>query len=172
MPAWFTSSVPTWFDWLSLVLTLIGFGVTIWQLVRTANASIATKNAVEGTERRMALNHLLVLLPQFRLIEADLDTSARMDDHDLAIRALVTYTHTASEVAGLLKSSSEIDPAIVASLEEMSRLASTTKGEIVDDTSMFVKTATKEFRSRLVDVTSQVGGLVSHFTKEAGRTNA
>jgi hypothetical protein len=66
-------------DWISvaaLIVSVIGFTFTIWQLVRTANAAEATKRAIERTEKRMALNHLLVLLPQFRLIENDLDPAA------------------------------------------------------------------------------------------------
>lgn len=160
---------PSWFDWISLSVSVVGFALTIWQLTRTAKASIATRVAVESTERRMALNHLLVLLPQFRMIETDIDNAARENDYSLAIRALVTYTHTASEVAGLLRGKQGVDQSVVASLEESSRLASKTKAEIVDDKRKYVKTVTKVFRARLVDVTSEIGGLVSHFTAEAGR---
>src|SRR5580692_8265065 len=92
-------------DWIGLaglVVSVVGFGVAIWQLIRTANASVATLNAVERTEKRMALNHLLVLLPQFRLLENDLDYAAQEDDRSLARRSLVSYAHFAAEVATIL----------------------------------------------------------------------
>lgn len=153
-----------------LVVTVVGFAITIWQLVRTARASEATQQAVERTERRMALNHLLVLLPQLRLIETDLDTAAQENDRKLAMRALVAYSHMASEIAGLLRGQDSVDDALVQRLEQSARAASLAKADLIDNANRMAKSATKEFRGELAHTGAYLGQLVGTFKLEAGRT--
>jgi len=122
-------------DWLSLaglIVSVVGFGIAIWQLTRTANASIATKRAIERTEKRMALNHLLVLLPQFRLLENDLDHAAQEDDRPLARRTLVAYAQFASEVAAILQGQDNVDQSLITELRSTARDASRAKGALID----------------------------------------
>lgn len=65
-------------DWLGivgLVLTIGGFAVTLIQLARTKTAADAATEALRSTVSCMSTNHLLVLLPQFRMIDIDMDTA-------------------------------------------------------------------------------------------------
>ncbi len=153
-------------DWISLaglIVAIIGFAATISQLVRTAKASEATKVAVERTERRMAMNHLLVLIPQFRILETDLDSAADENDRRLAIRALVAYSHIASEVAGLLRNQDSVDDVLVDRLALSARNASMAKANLINNPKQPAKSVTRDFRSELADVSMYLGTLVGQF---------
>lgn len=154
-------------DWLAIAGLLVGvagFTVTIWQLRRTANASEATARAVERTEKQMASSYLLVLLPQFRIIESDLDTAAIEDDRRLAMRALRTYADVSSEVRALLSTQPDIDSVLLSKLEESSKSATLTKAALVDHPGRGTKAVTRDFRTELSHVSSYLGGLTARFS--------
>ena len=154
-------------DWLGvagLAVSVVGFAVAIWQLIRTANASVATRKAVERTEKRMALNHLLVLLPQFRLIESDLDSAAQEDDRALARRSLVAYAHFAAEVATLLQGQDKVDQTLVIDLQTSATQASRTKASLIDATNARnTKQLTKEIRERISGLSIHIGTLATSY---------
>lgn len=154
-------------DWLgvaALAVSVVGFGVAIWQLIRTANAARAATKAVERTEQRMAVNHLLVLLPQFRLLENDLDRAAEDNDRPSARGALVSYSHFASEVATILKSQPEVDATIVLELEISAREASLAKASLIDaPNNKTTKQLTKDVRERMSTLSLHVGVLATSY---------
>lgn len=154
---------------VGILISLIGFGLMIWQLVRTANASIATQQSMHRTERRMVYNHMLVLIPQFRLLEVHLDEAAETDDRRLAIRTLVAFSQLASEVAGLLGREEDIPAEIVDKLQESAGRASVTKANVIDNPRQAVKSSTKTFRGELAELTTHIGGLLGRLQVEAGR---
>jgi hypothetical protein len=154
-------------DWIGLaglVVSVVGFAIAIWQLVRTAKAAEATQVAVERAENRMALNHLLVLLPQFRLIENDLDAAAQEDDRGLARRSLVAYAHFAAEVAAILEGQSKYDNTLVVDLRGSASQASQAKAALIDTPSgKSTKQITKEVRARLSDLSVHLGTLATSY---------
>jgi hypothetical protein len=154
-------------DWLSLaglLVSVVGFGFAIWQLIRTANASIATKIAVERTEKRMALNHLLVLLPQFRLLENDLDHAAQEDDRPLARRTLVSYAHFASEVASILQGQDNVDQSLIRELHSTARDASRAKGALIDaPIDADIRLLTKDAREAIANISMHINTLATTY---------
>jgi hypothetical protein len=149
---------------VSLLVTIIGFGLAIWQLVRSTNAAVATKEAIEATARRMSLNHLLVLLPQMRIIESDLDAAMYTDDRALAIRTLVNFSHTANQVASLLESEGEaVDLTLVALLKESALEAGKAKSALVTSERGTVRSVAKGAAERIQAVSGQAAGLVAQF---------
>jgi hypothetical protein len=154
-------------DWLGiagLAVSVVGFAIAIWQLVRTANATVATRQAVERTEKRMAINHLLILLPQFRIVEGELDRAAEEDDRQLACRALVSYAHYASEAAAILSGQSNADQSLITELRSSSREASLAKGMIIDAAkSKSTKILTKDIRERMAGLSLHVGALSASY---------
>ena len=152
-----------------LFVSVIGFALTIWQLVRTARATEATKIAVERTERRMAQNHLLVLLPQFRVLESELDFAVSDEDRKAAMKVLASYAQIASQVAGLLDGRGGVDEGLVHKLERASRDASLTKARIINEPSRNVKQLTRDFRSTTADLAAYIGSLASKFSFEGER---
>jgi hypothetical protein len=154
-------------DWLGLaglVVGIAGFAITIWQLVRTARASEATAAAVKRTEKQMAASYLLVLLPQFRIIESDLDSAAMDDDRKLAIRALRTYADVASEVRTLLSGQEGVDAVLLTRLESTAESATLAKADLVDNPDRETKAVTRDFRTELSGVSTYLGGLTARFT--------
>lgn len=154
---------------LGLVATVAGFTLAILQLRRTAAATEATTKAVTRTEKRMALNHLLVLLPQFRLLEADLDNAAEDNDRRLAIRALVAYSYIASEVAAMLRDQDGVDAALPDKLADTALTAAKAKAALVSDARALPKTATSLVRHEIAEVSTVLAGAVGTFRIEAGR---
>ncbi|MBQ1051676.1 hypothetical protein KBX50_24815 [Micromonospora sp. C51] len=154
---------------LGLLIGVVGFTLTIWQLRRTARAAEATQKAVERTENRMALNHLLVLLPQFRVLESELDFAVADEDRKMAMRVLASYAQIASQVAGLLDGRDGVDSVLVERLGRASRDASLTKARIINEPARNVRLITKDFRSATADLAAYIGSLASRFSLESGR---
>lgn len=154
-------------DWLSLaglIVSVVGFAIAIWQLFRTANASIATRKAVERTEKRMALNHLLVLLPQFRLLENDLDFAAQEDDRPLARRSLISYAHFATEVAAILQGQDNVDQSLITELRNSARDASRAKGTLIDAPGTnSTRELTKDARDVISNLSVHINTLVTTY---------
>ena len=152
-----------------LVVSIVGFAVAIWQLIRTANASIATKTAIEDTARRMSLNHLLVLLPQLRSIEGDLDAAAATDDKPLAIRSLVAHSHLANAVASLLEGgeAAPVDPIWLVRLRDSAKAASTAKSALVTGSKPSVRITIKAALEQVAEVSSYAAGLSAQFQVKA-----
>lgn len=154
-------------DWLTLIglmVTVAGFTIAIWQIRRTANASKAAADALMRSQRQIEVNYLLVLLPQFRIVESDLDAAVTGDDRRLAMRALRNYSTIAAEVSALLVHQSAADPSLLQALKESAMLASQTKAELVNNASKKTKNVTNEFRQRLGEILASVGGLAAQFT--------
>jgi hypothetical protein len=160
--------VGEWIALAELVVAIVGFGLAIWQLRRSADASVATKEAIERTARRMSLNHLLVLLPQLRSIEGDLDAAAATDDRPLAIRSLVSYSHTANAVASLLAGDGDLsDPALIVRLRDSAKSASVAKAALVTGSRQAVKVVVKTALEQIGDVSSYAAGLSAQFQMKA-----
>ncbi|MCO7275065.1 hypothetical protein [Cellulosimicrobium cellulans] len=147
-----------------LAVSVVGFWVAIVQLRRTAKATAATAAALKSALHRMNVNHLLVLLPQLRIIENDLDQAAHDDDRRLAQRTLISYAHTASQVASLLESSEEpVDSELVGKLRTSARLASASKATLVSTSRSTVKTATKDVSSEIGEIAGLAAGLIAQY---------
>lgn len=154
---------------IGLIVTVCGFAITIWQLVRTANASVATKKAIVIANQRMLLNHLLVLLPQLSNLEADLDTAILADDRPSATRALVQFSHAANQVAALLEANdleSEVD--LVGELRKSAQNASTNKSVIVGGVTRPLTSVLKTVSSEIGAVAAKCSGLAVKYQLKAG----
>lgn len=148
---------------LGLLVTGGGFYLAWSQLKRTADAAEASADAMRRTEHRMALNHLLVLLPQFRLIESDLDLAAQDGDRKLAIKALVSYAYVASEVAVMLENYEGVDEAFIEELRNTAAAATDAKSNLVSNARTSPKGAAKDVLPRIGQVSMRLAGMAGHF---------
>lgn len=149
---------------VGLVVSVVGFWLAIVQLRRTAKATKATADGISQTLHRMNVNHMLVLLPQLRLIESDLDQAAEEEDRRLAQRTLVSYSHTASQVAMLLEGSeSPGDSQLIEKLRGSARRASQAKAALVSSNRVSVKTAIKEVGAEVGDIAGIAAGLIAQY---------
>lgn len=119
---------------------------------------------MQETAARLSLNHLLVLLPQLRLLEGDLDAAASDDDHKLAIRSLVAYSHTATQVASLVEREDGASSyeQLITDLREAAQVSSAAKSKLVTGgTTKPVKAVAKYALERIGGVSSAVAGLAA-----------
>jgi hypothetical protein len=147
-----------------LGISIVGFSLTVWQLLRTANAAIATKEAIVAANKRMLLNHLLVLLPQLKTLEADLDTAIAAKNSEAAIRALIGYSHAANQVASLLDSQEDsMDAELVKELRASAVNASANKAVLVIGTTRQLSSVLKTVASEISAVSAKCAGLSTKY---------
>ena len=153
-----------WVGIVGLTVSIIGFAIAIWQLKRTAKASEATRDAIVRTEQKMATNHLMVILPQFHLLENDLDYAAQHDDRSLARRALVSYSHFATEAATILSGQNHGDAGLIRSLQTSARDALLTKARLINTAmNTSTKSITKDIRDIVSDVSIQLSAIIVNY---------
>jgi hypothetical protein len=153
-------------DWVSIAglgVSVVGFSLTIWQLVRTANATRATAATIDKATRRMGVNHLLVLLPQLRMVENDLDAAIADNDPKLAARSLVSFSYTANQVASLLEGQDDFDLKFVELLRGSAHAASSAKSVLVTGTSRPVRTVVKSAVEDITAVSGRAAGLLADY---------
>jgi len=137
---------------IGLLVTVAGFILAIQQLKKTASAAEATRDAIVSANKRMLLNHLLVIAPQLVVIEADMDAAVGIGNEDAAIRALVAFSHAAVQISALLESQSENNhSALVAELREAASHSTAAKAALVSGTPKPLKALLKNV---LVEVAS------------------
>jgi hypothetical protein len=153
---------------VGLVVTAGGFAVTISQLVKTANAAQATERAIVAANKRMLLNHVLVLVPQLKVVEGDLD-AAIADEKPLdAIRALVAFSHSASQVAALLESDPESDHAVlVETLRTVADQSSQAKAALVSGSMKSMKVSLKVLAGDVSAISARCSGLTAYYQSKA-----
>ncbi|MXZ62546.1 MAG: hypothetical protein F4Y98_02825 [Chloroflexi bacterium] len=103
-------------DLVSLLITIGGFAFAIWQLHRTHSAATAATKAVQSAERRLASNHLLVLVTQLQNIESTLEAGVLVEDRNGVVRSLSDWRRTAVELRGLLSSRPTVPDELVEAL--------------------------------------------------------
>lgn len=129
-----------------LVVSVVGFGFAAAQLVRTARATEATAQGVRAASR----SQLMLLLPQFKLLELDLDHALDHDNRAQAVRVLTSCAHLANEVAGLVERDPVAFPGVeINAIEELRQVASAAaaaKSTIYESPQKKLVTITKGFR--------------------------
>ena len=121
-------------DVLSLIqtiFTVVGFGVAIWQLARTASAAESTRDRIASFQARVLGNDLLVLLPELHKIEDDIDTALKKPDLDEVERCLTRYARKSAEaVALLLSDEAPEETVLVKTLKAASKAASKSRSDV------------------------------------------
>lgn len=159
----------TFQDWLALigfVLTIVGFGLTFWQLRRTKRVAEATQETVYKATDRVRYNQLLVLLPQLQNLEPELDTAVREDDSRVAARTLVRWNQLASQVRGILSTMGVEYEETALDLTKSCEAAASAKGDLVDETGL-VKDVTKEARALMASLSTALGGILGSISTQA-----
>ena len=114
-----------------LIVAVLGLGFAGWQLLRTANATVASQKALE---QRLLHNDLLVLLPEMHLLEDAVERAVRAGDRDASSEALMTYSRRASAVVGELKLHSTLaDSKATKSLAAAGKMAGDVKQSLYDE---------------------------------------
>ena len=145
-------------DWLGLagiVVSALGFVFAWSQLHRTANAAEATRDALIAANRVQ----LLMLLPQFRLIEMELDFAVGEEKRELATRALANYAHLAHEVSAVVAAFTLANEDLVMQLRTSASLATRTKDRIYALPDQRLASLVRPFSTALSTVSASVAEL-------------
>jgi hypothetical protein len=115
-----------WVDWLNVagfVATIVGFVFALLQISKTRSAAEAAGRSAAVTQKQLASNQLLILIPQLRWLSGELDAAIEADDAQLARRHLDSWRWQASHVHGLLIDDHSIQRRLLRGLQESVSLA-------------------------------------------------
>jgi hypothetical protein len=144
----------TFSDWLGLVgvaLTVIGFGITIFQVVRTRRAVTGAVGAIRGASILAALTALLA-------IEPELEDAVTHNDTAAARQALVKWRLASSEVRGVAQGDVEVSRALSDSLQDTLVIAIAAHREL--DNGVGLTDATSELRGELRNVSAEISRVI------------
>jgi hypothetical protein len=157
-------------DWVTIVtgpLALVGIWLAWLQLRRTADATEATKEAVEKTARGLAIYQLLALIPQVQQQEADLDVAVKLGDESRALEVLNHYRRTATEIRGLLDSRPTDDDGLLDLMQESFTDAFQAKRRLMAGTSDLAG-ATLDVSQSIAEVSVRIGTLAGQLKANIG----
>jgi hypothetical protein len=147
------------FGMWQLIVGIAGFGLAIWQLWRTANATEAASSALS---RRLLHNDLLVLMPELHRLEDDFDNALRSANRDLVANALVAYSRRVSAVVGHLKSDDALrEENAVRLLTVAAKSASSAKGELYSRPSEDIQAVVAPAQRKMAAANSEVAELTA-----------
>ncbi|MEV8253697.1 hypothetical protein AB0O95_06980 [Rhodoglobus sp. NPDC076762] len=147
---------------VGLLVTVTGFYLAIKQLRNTASAAEATTTAIVAANRRMLLNHLLVLVPQLVTIEADIDEAIAIDNKPGAIRALVAFSHAAVQIASLLETEGESDySSLISEMREAASKSTAAKSALVSGSKKPLVALLKIVAVDVASISSKCAGLTT-----------
>lgn len=171
---------PSWADeaqFISAILTPVGFLIAGYQLHRQADAS----EAVIKTAKRLNLHQAVMILPQLESIDDELHAIVRegslhgaSPDALAALRerggkALALWRQLAGRLRELLSSTNLGEPQLLEDLKESLALAGAAKADLSDGTKT-IKASLKAIRSSTNDVCAYLGalpvGLLAELNKE------
>jgi hypothetical protein len=138
------------------LLAAVALAVAIFQLRHTQTALEAATDAIETTQRSLATNQLLTLIPQLQRIETELDDAAREDDRKAGHRLLVAWRNLATDAQGVLAG----HPARDVSVEEPIRTSivqvTVAKANLIEK-KMSCKRATETARAAIAAACADLG---------------
>jgi hypothetical protein len=91
----------TWIDWvgiIALILTIIGFGITWWQLHRTQTARRAVAEFIKNSNRETANARMTKTLSSLLTLHNKVNDAVGKDDSIALQKALENWTRTCSRV--------------------------------------------------------------------------
>ena len=139
-----------WYDWFGVfgsAVSILGVPFAVYRILRT-------HEIVRATERHLASQELIRLLPELRSAEVRIDAAIADGERETAISSLLLWRSHANRLQGLLADDVE-HAALVAALRTSVSLASDAKNALVKmkpPTPEAVERATRAFRSHAAHV--------------------
>ncbi|UOQ88712.1 hypothetical protein MUN74_15795 [Agromyces endophyticus] len=155
-----------WLSFWQLVVTVIGLGLAVAQLWRTADATVASKDLLA---RRLLSNDLLVMLPEIHTLEDELLQSVKSNDPDLVVNALLHLSRRAGSILGHLAANDGTkDEKIIKQLRAAMKAAQAAKSELAGSpTGRPIQEVVSLTVSKLSTVSTEASELVARLQKEA-----
>jgi hypothetical protein len=179
------SETPTTYWWidhastvLSIPLALLGFGITLWQLVRTKRSAEAALDATRGMQQQVRRLSVVSLLPELHHTDTELHRAIEKKSVELTQLWLATWEKQASQTRGHLMDSpreanrtleiQESLNSLLAALQSSIVAAAAARNDMMNVQPDQLKDATAAVRERIVAVTSQLGELKARHDAEPG----
>lgn len=149
---------------LGLIVAVLGFKLTIQQLKRTATATEATVDAMKTASRQMNANYLLVLLPQLRALESEIDSATHDNDINSAMNSLRSYRSVSTQVSTLLKLTGDpVHTQLIDLIDITAEAAAQAKASLASGKTKSVRVAVQDTTDGMNKVFSQATELAIKF---------
>lgn len=156
-------------DWASIVGS-VGLVIAIVQLLRTKRAVTVATEAIGRTEQALALNQVLVLLPQLTRLEGDLDAAVLTNTRDAVVRYLVEWRRVAMELHGLTRHQSYAIDEELAQLRGSAVAAAATKLQLINHADQSLTHATLAVRREIGTACEYANALSGRLRAYSGGT--
>ena len=152
----------------TIPFTVTGFGIAIWQTIKTRKAAEAAQSAVDATQRKLSRTSLLVLIPQLQRAEGELERAINQGSKDLVINWLAEWRWQASQLRGHLKIASPSDRRLLKLIQDSVVSAATTKTGLVGITIGDLSMESQKALAAIANVTNELGSLMAQQGIESG----
>lgn len=156
--------LPGWLEfvngWLAIPLQVVGFAIAFQQIAKAKNAATAAKEAAARTEKQIAGNLLLVVLPQLTQIEMNLEWAVGRADRNAVIHYLGSWRWQAGQLRGHLARQGGIDDDVLTQIQQSIATAADTKLALSDKNADVAKRCRACLKS-IALVTGMVGELMA-----------
>lgn len=159
--------------WLSIPLSILGFGLSIWgvvyaimQVAKTKNAAEEARDSAKRSETLLLRNQLILLIPILHRNEGDLENAVEHDERRLVQYHLSSWRWHSSQFRSYLGNHSE-DKKLAKAVQASIALAAETKLS-VNDTTKSLGDICAPVREAIAVVTGELGRLAADETSKAG----
>ncbi|WP_066364616.1 hypothetical protein [Herbidospora mongoliensis] len=90
-------------NYSAIPLSLLGFALTLWQLMKARRAAEAARDAALQAQGAIRKNSVLMLIPQLLRTEEELDRAVRDSSVELTMVWLTSWKSQASQLRGFLE---------------------------------------------------------------------
>lgn len=161
--------MPEWLNmlnaWSALPLAVLGFSITIWQVVLAKGKAEAARLAAAEATEQVRANLLLIVAPQLLQVESRLEWAVSKDNRDAVIHYLGEWRWQAGQVRGHLIRAGHRTDDLLTNLQTSIATAAETKLTLQDPASDLNKRARSAQRA-IALVTGQVGELTAKTSLE------
>jgi len=157
--------VPDVVELVGAAIGVAGFVFALIQIRRTVRASEAATSALTTARVSLTRNQTLLLIPQFRMIDQDLDLAIKTNNKDLLVRSLVHYAHLARETAQLLRARPMDDHTSI-DLEKSALAATSMKVRMVSSDVKDLRAESRSVRTTVAHMTTRLTTLLTDLKTE------
>lgn len=152
----------------ALVVTVGGFGATLWQLWRTKTAANAARDAANSAVSTVGKHQVLVTVQNLRRIEDELDVAVRVETRstETVLRLLRDWREFGSDIYSTVAADPD-ESEVAGLLKESFDLASAAKGELVSGSADVLKT-TEALREQISRVCNGLGLYTNKLKTDVG----
>ncbi|MCG8921287.1 hypothetical protein [Lentzea sp. CC55] len=143
----------------SIPLALLGFGVTIWQLIKTKSAAEAARSSAESAVHQMRRGNIIGLLRELHRVEDEIDKAVYHNSVDLLFVWLSVWRWQASELRGYLSESVGDERKVMKAIQASMTVVVNVKSSLVGRENSDLSALTAQLRQVVATVTRELGSL-------------